>query len=74
MKANLGSWDRLIRVVVGIVLLAPGIVVFGGLLKWISIALGLILLVTSVAAICPLYVPFGIDTRKPKGGKTPRAA
>lgn len=61
MKANVGTVDRIIRIIVGIILLSLFFVLDGGM-KYISI-LGLILLFTVVTKFCPLYTLFGLNTR-----------
>jgi hypothetical protein len=65
MKTNESSLDRIIRVVVGALLLALYFlgVVTGG---WgiVMIVLGAILLITGVVGFCPLYALFKIKTKK----------
>jgi len=58
MKCNMGKADRMLRGVLGLVILAVGLY-FGSWWGWI----GLIPLFTSMVAWCPAYVPFKIDTR-----------
>ena len=67
MIKNMGSADRIIRVIIAAVV---GILYFTGT---ISGTLGIVLLVlagvfvlTSVISFCPLYAPFGIKTCKIK--------
>ena len=67
MTKNMGSADRIIRVIIAAIV---GILYFTGT---ISGTLGIILLVlagvfvlTSVISFCPLYAPFGIKTCKIK--------
>lgn len=63
MKPNMGSADRLIRVLVAIVfavLYFTGTV--GGTLGIVLLALGAVFLLTSAIGFCPLYAPFGIST------------
>lgn len=58
-KYNVGKIDRIIRIVIGIVLIAN---VFTGLqtpLGWI----GLVLIVTGIGGICPLYSVLNINTK-----------
>lgn len=58
-KNNVGKIDRIIRIVVGVVLVAN---VFYGLnspLGWI----GLVLIVTGIGGICPLYSLLNINTK-----------
>jgi hypothetical protein len=65
MKQNMGSLDRIIRVVLAIifaVLYFSGTVT--GVLGIILLILGGVFLVTSLISFCPLYVPFKLSTRK----------
>ena len=63
MKKNMGSADRIIRIIIAAIV---GVLYFNGT---ISGTLGIILLVlagvfvlTSFISFCPLYAPFGIST------------
>lgn len=58
MQCNMGKTDRIIRAVVGLALIALG-VIFN---SWWG-AIGLIPLVTAAIGWCPAYFPFGISTR-----------
>jgi len=65
MKPNMGTADRIIRVIVAAVfayLYFSGVVT--GTLGIILLVLGVVFLVTSVISFCPLYLPFKINTRK----------
>ncbi len=68
MEQNVGTIDRVVRIVIGIVLLyaaATGMV--QGIVMYIVGLLGLIFLAAAVLAYCPLYVPLKINTAtKPK--------
>lgn len=62
MKANMGSVDRIIRLVVGLGLIllffftaAP--------IKYLGI-LGVIFVITALIKWCPLYTLFGISTKQ----------
>jgi hypothetical protein len=57
-KSNEASWDRIARVLIGIVLLS--LVFVGPRTLWGLI--GVIPLVTGLAGSCPLYSLFGIST------------
>lgn len=61
MQANMGTADRVIRLVAGLVVVGAGIY-FG---SWWG-AVGLVLIATALMRWCPAYLPFGISTR---GGK-----
>lgn len=58
MKANVGSIDRTIRILVGIALIAAALLGLIGAWGWI----GLVPLATGVFRFCPAYLPFGIRT------------
>jgi len=65
MKANIGLLDRLVRL--GLVALVA-VLFFTGQLSAVAAvilgALAVVFLATSVVGVCPLYLPFGISTRK----------
>ena len=63
MKKNMGTADRIIRIIIAAIL---GVLYFTGT---VSGTLGIVLLVlagvfvlTSLISFCPLYAPFGIKT------------
>lgn len=65
MKVNEGTLDRTLRVVVGIVLLALGLLhVVSGAWLWVVAILGAILLITGLVGFCPLYTLLKINTLK----------
>jgi len=61
---NMGSTDRIIRVVVGVILVAVGFFYLSGVWGIVLGVVGIILLATSAIGWCPLYLPFKINTRK----------
>ena len=61
MSQNVGSIDRAVRVVVGIILIS---LVFVGPHTWWGLV-GLVPLITAAAGYCPLYRVLGIDTCSP---------
>lgn len=63
MASNIGSTDRIIRIVLGVAIIGVGIY-FG---SWWG-AIGLVPLVTAAIGWCPLYVPFGLSTCPAKRG------
>ena len=65
MVNNMGTADRVVRTVLGIAGIALGIALGG--LWWIATALGVVFLATSAVSSCPLYLPFGISTRRKSG-------
>ena len=60
MKANVGTADRLVRIILGLVLLSLYFILDGGL-KYISIV-GVVLLLTAFVKFCPLYTIFRVNT------------
>ncbi|MCB0602077.1 MAG: DUF2892 domain-containing protein [Saprospiraceae bacterium] len=63
MKKNMGSTDRIIRVIVAI---AFGLLYFThtvtGTFGVVLLVLGIVFLLTSIVSFCPLYFPFGLST------------
>lgn len=57
MKPNIGNIDRTLRVLIGLAIIAFGVVNQ----SWIG-ALGAIPLLTALIRFCPAYVPLGIRT------------
>ena len=62
MSQNEGSIDRVVRVLVGVVLLS---LVFVGPHTWLGL-IGVVPLVTGLTGFCPLYRVFGFGTRTAK--------
>jgi len=67
MKANMGSADRIIRIILAIVL---GILYFTniitGTLGIILLVVGIVFLLTSLVSFCPLYPLLGMNTKGEK--------
>lgn len=65
MRKNMSNLDRTIRLVfAGVILLLTLTNVITGTFAYILLALGIILAVTSLFSVCPLYLLFKISTRK----------
>jgi hypothetical protein len=58
MKANIGKTDRILRLLLGVAIILAGILYN----SWLILVGGIVLL-TSFFSWCPVYVPFGWDTR-----------
>ena len=67
MERNVGTTDRVIRIVAGLVLLGLVLIVEGNARWWGLV--GLVPLITGLASRCPLYIPFGIDTGRTGHGE-----
>ncbi len=67
MKANMGAIDRIVRLI-----FAAAVAYFyftgriDGLTAIILGVIAVIFLLTSLVGTCPLYLPFGLSTRKAK--------
>ena len=63
MKKNMGTADRVIRVLIAAII---GVLyytgVFTGTIGIILLVLSGIFVLTSIISFCPLYAPFGINT------------
>ena len=63
MKKNMGTTDKIIRLIVAIVF---AVLYFTntvtGTFGLILVVLGAVFVLTSLVSFCPLYLPFGINT------------
>lgn len=65
MKKNMGTVDKVIRILVAVVILVLFLTkVITGTLGVILLVLAGIFVVTSFLGICPLYMLFGLSTGK----------
>lgn len=62
MVANIGKIDRILRILVGIVLLIAGLTTLTGGLQILAIIVGVVMLATAGMRFCPAYRLFGIKT------------
>lgn len=64
MARNVGTLDRALRALVGILALLGAFVLgwFSGWMVWAAAAVGVIMLGTAALGFCPLYRLAGIDT------------
>ncbi|MEX1238911.1 MAG: DUF2892 domain-containing protein [Cyclobacteriaceae bacterium] len=65
MKLNMGSFDRVIRVVIAVLIaLAYFTNQISGTFAVVALIIAVVFLITGFVGFCPLYKPFGISTRK----------
>ncbi len=65
MKKNMGSIDKIIRIIIAVAIVALFLThVISGTLGIILLVLASIFVLTSFISFCPMYLPFGISTRK----------
>ena len=64
MKLNVGSTDRMIRIVIAVIAAILALTVAKGALASVLWIVAAIMLVTGVVRVCPLYLPFKISTNK----------
>jgi hypothetical protein len=57
MKTNIGSVDRIIRVLIGLAILGAGVAYH----SWLGL-IGLVPLLTAAVRFCPAYLPLGLTT------------
>ena len=62
---NMGSVDRIIRTILGLILVVVGVLlqINSGNFWWIAIP-GVVFLLTAAISTCPIYLPFKISTIK----------
>ena len=60
MQANVGTLDRAMRVIAGIVLIIATLLGYIGAWGWI----GVVFIATGLLRFCPAYLPFGLSTCK----------
>jgi len=58
MKTNVGNVDRILRIVLGLALIAATLLGTIGAWGWI----GIVPLATGIFRFCPVYLPFGMST------------
>jgi fatty acid desaturase len=69
MKKNMGSADRIIRVMLAALVAALYLMnVISGTIAIVLLALAAVFILTSLISVCPLYLPFGLSTFKKKSG------
>ncbi|PKQ62231.1 hypothetical protein BZG02_13005 [Labilibaculum filiforme] len=70
MKTNMGKIDRLIRIIVGLVLIALYFTdIISGTIGIIALVIAGMFILTSILGNCPPYGLFGINTCKVKEPK-----
>ncbi len=62
MEKNMALWDRIIRVILGIIFIVLAVQKGGA--WWILGILGIIFIITSVVGFCPVYKVVGLKTLK----------
>lgn len=61
LKTNVGNLDRILRIVVGLALIAGFFLNTEGSMRWLYL-IGIVPLATGLMKTCPLYSVFGINT------------
>ncbi|MBK6522684.1 MAG: DUF2892 domain-containing protein [Sphingobacteriaceae bacterium] len=65
MKTNMGSTDKVIRILVAVAILVLYFTdKISGTLAIIGLVLSAVFMLTSLLGFCPLYLPFGISTKR----------
>lgn len=64
MKKNMGSADKIVRFIIAAAIAVLYLTnVITGTLGTVLLILAIVFLLTSLISFCPLYLPFGINTR-----------
>ncbi len=67
MKANIGTVDKVIRILVAVAIVALYFTnVISSTLAIILLALSAVFAITVVLGFCPLYIPLAISTKRKK--------
>ena len=67
MKKNMGTIDRIIRILVAVVIIALYFMgEISGTAAIILLVLAVVFVLTSFMSFCPLYLPFGLSTAEKK--------
>lgn len=65
MKPNMGTADKIVRILVAIIIAGLYFTnTISGTVAIILLVLAGVFILTSFISFCPLYLPFGISTRK----------
>lgn len=65
MNKNVGSTERIIRIVIAIIVLAAKFLIpLTGIVGIIALVVAAIAIITSLVNFCPLWAVFGINTYK----------
>ncbi len=67
MKKNMGTIDKTIRILIAVIITILYFTnTISGVTAIILLILAGIFIITSFISFCPLYLPFGLSTRKEK--------
>jgi hypothetical protein len=64
LPKNVGTLDRDIRLVLGVLLMIPALFILSGIYQIIAGLLAVVLFATAATGFCPLYTVLGIKTNK----------
>ena len=68
MKPNVGTIDRILRIALGLGLIAASVLGYIGVWGWV----GLVPLATGIFRVCPAYLPLGLSTCASGSGSAKR--
>jgi hypothetical protein len=65
MKANMGSIDKIVRILAALIIASLYFThIINGTVAIILLVIAAVFILTSFISFCPLYVPFGLSTKK----------
>lgn len=62
-SANIGTNDRILRIVVGVALALYAVYGLASVWQWVAFTVAAILIITALVRFCPAYALFGASTR-----------
>lgn len=62
MSCNVGGIDRIIRAVLGLVLIVVTLLSAGSAFSWLIVLIGIVLIATAAIGFCPLYTALKLNT------------
>jgi len=60
--SNVGGFDRVLRIIIGVVLISLLYFIGQSTWMWVAAAVGAILILTALVGFCPLYRVLGMRT------------
>lgn len=65
MKKNMGGIDKALRILIAFIIVILWMAgVLSGTIATVLLVVSIIFILTSMIGVCPLYLPFGISTRR----------
>lgn len=63
-KQNMGMFDRMIRICLGVMLIVLGTLIVNGIVGIVLLIVGVALIIIGLSGFCPTYVLLGVSTKR----------